>query len=161
MISRNALSQITFIPGVTQTARAHRKPRWLPVAKSKIFRIPKRPEVSKEERMELMRLNNNYNTQMRAIKKFYYTEMMNEKLTTESASSEMSMKLEAEEWERLTKVNDEWNKQLALEREDRRKLEVQAIEEYALNRMVQKDEKMKQRIEKAAEAIRREKVSRT
>lgn len=157
MISRNALSK-PFIPLLAQTAGAHRKPRWLPVAKSKIYRIPKRPEVSEEERLELLRLNNNYNTQMRAIKKFYYTEMVKEKLTTESASSEMSIKLEAEDWERCVQLNDEWNKQVASERKERRKVEVQSLEEYALQRMIKKDQEMKQIIEKASDAVKREKV---
>lgn len=48
--------------------------------------------------------------------------------------------------------------QVALERQERRKLEVAAMDEYALQRMEIKDAVHKQRIEKASEEIRKEKV---
>lgn len=113
MISQKVLTK-RFIPTLIQTAEAHRKPRWLPVAKSKVFRIPKRPEVSETERLELLRLNNNYKTQMRAIRKFYHNEMIHDQTTQESASSEMSLRLEAEEWEKCVDLNEQWNKQVKL-----------------------------------------------
>lgn len=40
--------------------RWRRKPRWLPVAKSKVFRVPERKHQTEEERVELMRLHNQY-----------------------------------------------------------------------------------------------------
>lgn len=40
--------------------RWRRKPRWLPVAKSKMFRVPQRKPQSLEEKNELLRLHNNY-----------------------------------------------------------------------------------------------------
>jgi small subunit ribosomal protein S26 len=48
--------------------RWKRKPRWLPVAKSKMFRIPERPKIPENERIELKRLNDRYNTHMRAVR---------------------------------------------------------------------------------------------
>lgn len=111
MISQKVLSK-RFIPMLIQTVEAHRKPRWLPVAKSKVFRIPQRPEVSEEERLELLRLNNNYKTQMRAIRRFYHDEMIHDKSTRDSASSEMSLRLEAEEWKKCVELNEQWNKQV-------------------------------------------------
>lgn len=42
------------------SVRWRRKPRWLPVAKSKIFRVPERKKQDPDEKAELMRLNNNY-----------------------------------------------------------------------------------------------------
>lgn len=128
------------------------------MAKSKIYRIPKRPVVSQEERLELMRINNNYKTQMRAIRRFYHEEMIKEKSTLESASSEMSQKLEAEEWERCVQLNEKWNAQVAAEREERRKKELEEMEEYALARIVAKDKELKENIEKASESIRVQKV---
>lgn len=112
MISLKCLSK-QFVPVLIQTAGAHRKPRWLPVAKSKVFRIPKRPEVPEEERLELLRLNNNYKTQMRAIRRFYHDEMIHDQSTRDSASSEMSLRLEAEEWEKCLEINEQWNKQVS------------------------------------------------
>lgn len=156
MLSQNSLLKRTW-PMVVQCAEAHRKPRWVPVAKSKVFRVPKRPVVSEEERLELLRLHNNYKTQMRAIRRFYHEEMIKEKQTRESASSEMSQRLEAEEWARCVELNEKWNAQVAIEREERRKLEVNQLETYALKRMQAVDEKRVQAIAKASEEIKRQK----
>lgn len=145
------------IPTLIQTAGAHRKPRWVPVAKSKIYRIPKRPVVSEEERLELLRLNNNYKTQMRAIRRFYHEDMIKEMSSRQSATSEMSQRLEAEEWSRCIEINEKWNAQVALEREVRRKKEIAALEEYALARMEKKDQLLRKKIEQASAEIRRQK----
>ncbi|XP_045779506.1 probable 28S ribosomal protein S26, mitochondrial [Maniola jurtina] len=144
-------------PLFTQIAEAHRKPRWLPVAKSKIYRIPKRPVITEEERLELLRINNNYKTQMRAIRRFYHEEMIKEKSSLESASSEMSQRLEADDWEKCVQLNEQWNIQVAAEREERRKAELAAMEEYALRRMEAKDTELRDRIAKASEKIKEQK----
>ncbi|RVE52583.1 hypothetical protein evm_002702 [Chilo suppressalis] len=157
MISQNTFLKRSW-PMLIQCAEAHRKPRWLPVAKSKLYRIPKRPEVSEEERLELMRVNNNYKTQMRAIRRFYHEEMIKEKSTRDSASSEMSLRLEADEWERCVIINDKWNAQVAAEREERRKIQLAEMEELALAKMEAKDKELKERLEKAAEEVRRQKA---
>ncbi|CAG9568374.1 unnamed protein product [Danaus chrysippus] len=156
MIPKNVLLK-RVSPLISQIAEAHRKPRWEPVAKSKIYRIPKRPEISEEERLELLRINNNYKTQMRAIRRFYHEEMMRELSSLKSASSEMSQKLEAEEWEKCVHLNEEWNKEVAAEREQRRKIELAAMEEYTLKRMEEKDKEMREKIEKASAEIRLQK----
>ncbi|XP_053615205.1 small ribosomal subunit protein mS26 [Plodia interpunctella] len=156
MLFQNNIIKRTW-PMFIQCAEAHRKPRWLPVAKSKIYRIPKRPEIPEEERLELRRINNNYKTQMRAIRKFYYDEMMKEKSSKASASSEMSQRQEAEEWLQCVEINDKWNAQVALEREERRKKELAAMEEYALARMEAKDRERKEKLAKASEEIRKQK----
>lgn len=158
MISQTSLLK-RALPVVLQSAGAHRKPRWLPVAKSKIYRIPKRPEITEEERLELLHINNNYHTQMRAIRRFYHEEMIKEKSTLESASSEMSIRVEADEWERCVKVNEEWNAKVAAEREARRKVELAARKEHILGQIKFKNQRLTERIEKAAEEIREQKVS--
>lgn len=68
-----------------------------------------------EERMELKRINNNYKTQIRAIRRFYYDDMIKEKSTLGSASSEMSQRLEAEKWARCIELNDQWNAKVCFE----------------------------------------------
>lgn len=47
-------------PACVQSVRWRRKPRWLPMAKSKLFKIPPRPVMPEEEKHEWLRLNNNY-----------------------------------------------------------------------------------------------------
>ena len=44
-----------------------RKPIWLPTAKSKVFRVPKRPEIPKDEAEEIKRLYNRYRTYYRSV----------------------------------------------------------------------------------------------
>lgn len=158
MLSQNAFLKRT-IPMLVQYAGAHRKPRWVPIAKSKIFRIPKRPVVPEEERLELLRLHNNYKTQMRAIRRFYHEDMIKEKSTKDSASSEMSQRLEADDWARCVELNEKWNAKVALERDERRKREIASMEEYTMARIEAKDKELRARIERASKEIKREKVA--
>lgn len=48
--------------------------------------------------------------------------------------------------------------QVAADREDRRKHQLAEMEEYTLSRMETKDRELRERIAKASEAIKREKV---
>lgn len=63
-ISPNVIENNLF----QQIVRWRRKPRWLPVAKSKLYKVPKRPEISESERNELFRLHTNYKTQVKSIR---------------------------------------------------------------------------------------------
>lgn len=47
-------------PASVQCVRWRRKPRWIPTAKSKMFKVPERKHEDPEERSELMRLHQNY-----------------------------------------------------------------------------------------------------
>lgn len=146
------------LPALIQYAQAHKKPRWVPVAKSKIFRIPKRPVVSEEERLELLRINNNYKTQMRAIRQFYHEEMLKEKSSRQSASSDESLRREADEWERCVELNERWNAEVAIERDSRRAQQLEEMEQFALKRMENKDRELEQLVTKASQEIIKEKV---
>lgn len=145
------------LPMITQYAEAHRKPRWVPVAKSKMFRIPKRPVITEEERVELLRINNNYKTQMRAIRKFYRDELVKELSSSNNRASEESLRVEREDWERCLKLNEEWNANISVEREKRRAEQLHKMEQYALARMEAKDLELEQRIAKASAEIRKQK----
>jgi hypothetical protein len=61
-------SDLKINPVCVHCVRWIRKPRWLPVAKSKMFRIPERPSIPENERIEFKRLHDRYNTHMRAIR---------------------------------------------------------------------------------------------
>jgi len=65
----------SFIPNsvYTQCIRWKRKPIWLPTAKSKLFRVPKRPETPIEEQEEIKRLYNHYRTYMSSIRYIHKT----------------------------------------------------------------------------------------
>jgi hypothetical protein len=62
-------------PVCLQFVRWKRKPRWLPVAKSKVFRIPERPKTDESEQIELRRLHDRYRTQMRAVRYVYFRKL--------------------------------------------------------------------------------------
>jgi small subunit ribosomal protein S26 len=61
-------NNLKLSPVCVQCVRWKSKPRWLPVAKSKLFRIPVRPKTDESEEIELRRLHNRYRTQMRAVR---------------------------------------------------------------------------------------------
>lgn len=63
----------TFVPNsvYTQCIRWKRKPIWMPTAKSKVFRIPKKPVIPLEEQLETQRLYNNYRTYMTSLRYLY------------------------------------------------------------------------------------------
>lgn len=58
--AKSGLFIVALHPASVQSVRWHRKPRWVPVAKSKIFKVPERRHEDPEERAELMRLHQNY-----------------------------------------------------------------------------------------------------
>jgi hypothetical protein len=61
-------NHLKFTPVCIQSVRWKRKPRWLPVAKSKQFRVPERPTYDESERTELRRLYDRYRTHLRAVR---------------------------------------------------------------------------------------------
>lgn len=58
-LSQN-INNISNNPVCVQCVRWRRKPRWLPVAKSKLYRVPERKRGPEEEYTELLRLHNTY-----------------------------------------------------------------------------------------------------
>lgn len=58
--SLNAGYNVSSNPTSIQTVRFRRKPRWIPTARSKMFRVPERTIVPEDEKVELLRLNSNY-----------------------------------------------------------------------------------------------------
>lgn len=45
-----------------------RKPFWLPMGKTKMFKIPKKPQIPEEEEVEILRLYNVYKTNMKSLR---------------------------------------------------------------------------------------------
>lgn len=101
-----------------------RKSRWDPKAPSKIFRVTQRKKLPDEEYRELTRLNNNYKTYMRAVRRHLYDAYL---LTSET--SEFALKEEAEkeaEHERMMEYNRQENERVAKLREERIRREQEA-----------------------------------
>ncbi|XP_076651560.1 mitochondrial ribosomal protein S26 [Halictus rubicundus] len=99
-----------------QCVRWKRKPIWLPTAKSKIFKVPQKPQIPEEEHAELQRLHNNYKTMMKSLRSFFVAKLEEEKV---KSSATTSQEYANEDFLVRYHINKEWNKQVAAEREDR------------------------------------------
>ncbi|XP_077293754.1 mitochondrial ribosomal protein S26 [Arctopsyche grandis] len=104
-------------PVQLQLCRSYRKPLWLPVAKTKLFRIPKRPQIPTDEYEELKRVHAHYKTQMRAVRRYFWTEYLAEKNSLTNIHSEKYLQEEELELQKRFAANDDWNKQIAVDRE--------------------------------------------
>ncbi|XP_014205448.1 probable 28S ribosomal protein S26, mitochondrial [Copidosoma floridanum] len=113
----NATHTCSFINSVfTQSLRWKRKPIWLPTAKTKVFRVPKRPKIPEDEFKEIQRLYNNYRTYLRSTLKYFKEINKQNEIQLDPAVIE---KAEQEDFEKCNQINDEWNKQIAADREIR------------------------------------------
>ncbi|XP_074095794.1 mitochondrial ribosomal protein S26 [Cotesia typhae] len=101
----------------SQTIRwRKRKPMWLPPAKSKLFRILPRYRLPPEEAIEIRRLSNNYNTQMKSLRGYFMKVVEENK---EQLDEELNRKTEEKDFKRCMEINDQWNKVQAQNREER------------------------------------------
>ncbi|KAG5316082.1 RT26 protein, partial [Pseudoatta argentina] len=107
----------TFIPNsvYTQCVRWKRKPIWLPTAKSKMFRVPKRPVIPTEDCVELKRLYNNYKTYMTSFKA--YVRQIVKENEMQLNKTVVNKLTEEEDFKACNAINDEWNAEIAKMRE--------------------------------------------
>lgn len=143
----------------TQSIRWKRKPRWIPVAKSKLFRIPVRPVIPAEEKLELFQLHAHYKTQMRAVKKFIREELAAETTSLENVDSEKSLLEESIDFKRCEEENNKWNAEVAVLRAQRLEQTFAKREEDILNSMARKDLLIQKLKEESDEKVRLFKVS--
>ncbi|XP_015590406.1 probable 28S ribosomal protein S26, mitochondrial isoform X2 [Cephus cinctus] len=94
----------------SQIIRWKRKPIWLPTAKSKMFRVPVKPVIPKEDNDELQRLSNIYRTYMRSLRK--YMIMIGKKNEIQFDHSVVEA-AEAADFEKCSAINNEWNEEIA------------------------------------------------
>lgn len=137
-----------------QSLRWRRKPRWLPVAKSKMYRVPPRTVTPTEERLELMRLYNNYRTQMKAIRSYLHSEYNVKSVIVDTEEHEKRF---AEEFAACCKVNDAWNEERRREREARHMSELEQSKQVAYKRLDERLESNKKLLESVEEIVRKEK----
>ncbi|XP_043247774.1 probable 28S ribosomal protein S26, mitochondrial isoform X2 [Colletes gigas] len=134
-----------------QCVRWKKKPIWLPTAKTKVFRIPVKPVIPKEEYEELKCLSNYYRTYMKSLKSYFCKQ---DNIATMQNQQIVQTKLFDEDFLKCCEVNDEWNKQIALEREQRLAKEREARENDILSRLAAKEERMLNLQAKVDEEIR-------
>lgn len=137
-----------------QVLRWRRKPRWLPVAKSKMFRVPARPETPPEEKAELMRLYNNYRTYMKAIRSYLHSQY---NVASVVIDTEVHEKEFLEEFNACCKINDEWNKKIKIVRDERHVKDMDAAKDEAFRRIDERNEIKRKMLENVEEIVRKEK----
>jgi len=138
-----------------QPVRFTRKPRWLPKAPSKRFRVPVRPQISVEERNELFQLFTNYRTSMKSIQK-----QLEHELETSYTGQEVLQEISNKEetlWAKCMDINDNWNAEVALARDERLEKEREAQREVILAQLIEQEEQKKQKLEVIEQIIRLEK----
>lgn len=143
--------------GLLQLVRWRRKPRWLPVAKSKLFRVPERKVQDPMERSELMRLHANYKTQLRAVRGYLMTESAEREATSTADHLIISPEEMEEDFRQCSEMNDKWNAEISLIRNKRLQLERDAEKELILQRLDALGERREQRKTSAEELVRLEK----
>ncbi|KAG5896267.1 hypothetical protein JTB14_033564 [Gonioctena quinquepunctata] len=137
-----------------QTVR-WRKPLWMPTAKSKVFRVPTRPVIPEDEKIELMRLHNNYRTQINSLRKFFYHKHNIRFLA--STDPEEQKRLFEEDFQSCTELNNEWNEKQRVLREEYFADRLQKELDFAKERIGLELIKAEENQEEIEEIVRREK----
>ncbi|XP_076054395.1 mitochondrial ribosomal protein S26 [Oratosquilla oratoria] len=128
-----------------------RKPRWLPTAPSKMFRVPKRCVIPKEEVVEIQRIYNNYRTNMRSIRSYLKEQNMLTSATSQLAAQHAQE--EEDEHQCLMLFNLEENKRVQKLREARQQKELEEDLERVARSLVKLELKEKHDIEAAQSHI--------
>ncbi|KAK5646814.1 hypothetical protein RI129_005278 [Pyrocoelia pectoralis] len=137
-----------------QICRWGRKPRWLPTAKTKMFRVPPRPQIPVEDYEELKRLYNIYRTEIKSLKNYF-----TEKYSVENVQRfdmEQHEKSFKEDFLKCNAINDEWNQQIKVEREERVAKELEENIEDAKKRLEARNERQLIKLQNADEIVRHE-----
>ncbi|XP_050523927.1 probable 28S ribosomal protein S26, mitochondrial [Daktulosphaira vitifoliae] len=138
-----------------QPVRYTRKPRWVKKAPSKIFKIPKRPQITEEERNELFNLFTTYRTCMKSIQK-----QLEEELEKSDIGNEVLQELarkEEEQWKKCLQINEKWNTQIALARDERLVKEKEILRNDILKHLMENEEEQIKKLKEIEEIVRLEK----
>uniref|UniRef100_L7M4U0 Small ribosomal subunit protein mS26 n=1 Tax=Rhipicephalus pulchellus TaxID=72859 RepID=L7M4U0_RHIPC len=125
------------------------KPRWMPIAPSKLFKINLGPPKDPEELAVLQRLTSAYRTEMKAIRNFWMEEHQKD-LELVDKHSALSQE-EEREHERLLEENEKENQRVAVLRMERNKLEEARRVEELLKREAEAKVKLAQLKEQVEE----------
>lgn len=137
------------------TVRWARKPMWMGTAKSKLFRVPKRPQIPVEEMEELKRLYNNYRTTMKSIKRFLENKYSLNAI--ETADPEQQKRLFEEDYVRCNEINAKWNEQQRLIREKQAEERLAKALQQAEQTIVEFEQQQRVQMQQIEEIVRQEK----
>jgi len=135
----------------------HRKPRWIPMARSKMFVEPPTCTIPQAELDHETSLHKEYNHRMRALTQYLYDDEAKFSDTGEAG------RLEALEEERqhalLLQENEECNKQIQERRNERLKNDMEEVKSNIQLQLKANEELERERIARADEYVRKEAVS--
>lgn len=155
MMNINRLTNLQATLINFQPVRWRTKPRWIPTAKTKIFRVSKRPIRPEADAIENQKLVNIYSTHMKSINAF-----LRQRYRETQTADEVFQKLEEEEemeWQEALKINDEWNVKQKVERERLDAERVELMKEEALLKVMDYEQRQQDQIKIIDELIRAEK----
>lgn len=155
----------------------YRRPLELGTSKSKLFRIPENPQKDVEEFEEMKRLNTMYklvsnfhkksslftsnhyksfhSTQLKSLKAYF----REEKLKRDEALAQKPQSIADDaDFERISKINDEWNRNVAKVREARLKAERIQMQKQIRWELEQQREYEEEERRKINELVLKEKV---
>lgn len=138
----------------SQTVR-WRKPRWIPQAKSKIFKVPPKTVIPEDEKIELMRLTNNYKTQIKSIRRYLHGKYY--RLGTFDTNVEEQRKQFEEDFASCVEINNKWNDEQRVVREKRVAEELEEALNVARDRLELELKKREEKQQLIEEIVRKEK----
>ncbi|XP_055855672.1 probable 28S ribosomal protein S26, mitochondrial [Episyrphus balteatus] len=157
VLSQTSETKITNCSIGLEFVRWRRKPRWLPVAKSKVFRIPEKKPQTEDEKLELLRLHNHYKTQMRSMRMYLREESQRIRETSTADHLVETPEQEEQEFQRCVDLNKEWNAKIAGERNARLAKEYAERREFIKERLELAKEREEDRLQRIEEIVRKEK----
>ncbi|XP_064603791.1 small ribosomal subunit protein mS26-like [Liolophura sinensis] len=131
-----------------------RKPRWVPVAKTKVFNVREPTPINAEEDVELFKEFNSYRTELKTIRTFLVK--WQQDIKTEDISEEELQRAEEEEHRRLMEINRQWNAEVAVQREKRQKEEVAAKQLRKRKEQEQEEDEELEMLEQASRYVQLE-----
>ncbi|XP_032672859.1 probable 28S ribosomal protein S26, mitochondrial [Odontomachus brunneus] len=152
MIMKSSNIYESFVPNsvYTQSIRWKRKPIWLPPSKSKMFHVPKRPVIPKEEEIELKYLYNIYRTYISSLRSHIEANAIKSNVEFSETTLEQE-----EDFQICKTINDKWNAHVAEIRETRLIAKREASKEKALQKMMKIEEEQEKLKKLANEEIRK------
>ncbi|KAG5680399.1 hypothetical protein PVAND_009908 [Polypedilum vanderplanki] len=152
-ISTTSSFNLCYNQVCVQSVRYARKPRWLPTAPSKVFRVPERHVLPHDESIEWQRLNNNYRTQINSLRRYLIKEVEEKKKNREMNATPAD---EEAEFQRCLAINESWNQDIAKMRTLRIEEENEKRREQILINIENKVERQQKQKEIVEEKIKRE-----
>ncbi|XP_028137227.1 probable 28S ribosomal protein S26, mitochondrial [Diabrotica virgifera virgifera] len=158
-ICSSTLSELTnYTKYETVRYLRKRKPIHLGTAKSKLFRIPKRPVLPPDEKLELMRLFNNYRTTMKSLR-YYFMVNHSAEFAEVSEDPEESRKVFLEDFQKCSEINAKWNEKQKELREKDIANQHEAELTYVMQRLELEKKKQQVKMEEIEEIVKAEKVA--